>query len=88
MRTQLVIIILNIIFFFFCVCVYIYNSKPRFHQQVVLQILGHTIFNSNLIPHRNNANVLVITNLNMSSLSNPKMSQNISDLNDMQNLTC
>lgn len=68
--------------FFVVVC--IYNSKPRFHQQVILQFLGHTIFNSNLIPHRNNAIVLVINNLNMSSLSDPKMSQKISDLNDMQ----
>jgi hypothetical protein len=83
MRSQIGDIILSRFIY-----IYIYNNKPRFHQQVILLISRHIIFNSNLIPHRNNANVLVIKNLNMSSLSNPKMSQKISDFNDMQNSTC
>jgi hypothetical protein len=84
MRSQIGDIILSRFFFFY---LYIYNNKPRF-QQVILQISRHIIFNSNLIPHRNNAIVLVINKINMSSLSNPKMSQKISDFNDMQNSTC
>jgi hypothetical protein len=64
MRTQIddiiiiiIIIIINYIFFIFL-------FKPRFHQQIILQISRYTFLNSNLIPHRTNINVLVKNNSN------------------------
>jgi hypothetical protein len=54
MRTQTDDII---IFFFF-------EFKPRFRQQIILQISRQTFLNLNLIPHKTNANVLVIINSN------------------------
>jgi hypothetical protein len=48
-----------------------FKLKPRFHQQIILQISRHTFLNVNLVPHRTNANVLVIINSIKWCLSNP-----------------
>jgi hypothetical protein len=54
-------------FFFFL----FFEFQPMFHQQIILLISRQTFLNSNLIPHRPYANVLVINNSKVQSLSNP-----------------
>jgi hypothetical protein len=55
----------------FIISFFFFEFKPRFHQKIILQILRYTFFNTKLIPHRTNANVIVINNSNKWSLSDP-----------------
>jgi len=55
---------LFIYYYYYYFILFYLRFEPRFHQQVILQISRHTSLNSNFIPHRPYANVLVINILN------------------------
>jgi hypothetical protein len=57
MTTQTSDIIFLSLFF---LLIFFFEIKPRFPQQIILQISRHTFLNSNLIPHRPYVKVLVI----------------------------